>query len=539
MSHPPPHRPALAAFCLIAGMTVSAAGAAAVFWIGPDDWVRGPSVVANPNGERVVPTAYGALHLGLPSRVSVTAEAGEAFLGVGHIVDTDDYLAGVRVSEISAVGPLQTTIVPLAGSRDDPPADPRGLDFWSARSHGTGTQSVSGDFTGAPTQVVAIALAEQPGTITLTVAAQLPGSHVAAWTLAAVGLALAVASLWWLRPRTRGASASVPAEAADQPANGSAARTLAIDSLACVLAATGCTPAHDTRPALPDRGDVTRPAPTLEEASAAVAALNPRISAARESQGWPTNSLSKQAAAFAEPVLGVVRSNVEWNRVTKQEWHPEALTDVVHGVLAAPSTAYPLTMAAAVELRSKTTPRPKERYLHLYVREHSYAPWKLAGELPSTQDQMPLPGDTLPTSTQQEDGERLARLLVNTVVDGDRTGSISLPKAFWTYRQEVLKAESYETVRWTKPTADPAVVYTMSTTEGPLVYVAFVVRTVFRGKSGPLRWVPPDDSYHHCYGDHDTLTDDTLLEFAIRARGDRADVELWDASDYLSEHPTC
>jgi hypothetical protein len=543
MSHRRPHRPALAVACLLAGLTVATVGAAAASWIGPDDWVDYRSTVANPNGERIVRTGYGVLNFGLPSRVRASTE-GDVFVGVGHAVDTDDYLAGVTLSQVDHVDPLRIETAAVPGGSPTPPVPPTGLGIWRTSSHGAGVQQLSGDFTGEPVQAVVVALAPHAGPIVLTLSVHLTGSHLAAWVLVVTGLAASAAALRWLRPRTEPPPQQrEPRKTdgpADNPTSGSAARVVAAVSLVALFAASGCGLTVSAPPALVERAELTRPAPTLEEVRAAVAELSPRINAARQSQGWPTNSLSKQADAFAEPVLGVVRLNVAWYRATRKKWAPTAITHVVERVLAGPAAAYPLTMTTIEQPRSEKASDPKERYLVVYVKEHSYTPWKLAGELSGKPADLPAPGAAALAPEAAAAGKLLAAQLMDQVITGNRHGGVKLPAKFWTYRKNALKVENFETARWIRPTLEPHLVHTVATPDGTLVYVGFVARTVYRSKDDDgIYWKSPYDDIQNCHGSHLILTADTALEFAVRVGADGSRVDLWDANDYLSEHAGC
>lgn len=538
MSDHRPRRRTLAVAGLVAGLAVAGAGAVAAGLVGPDDWLDYRSCVANPNGERIVRTGYGTLNFGLPSRIRAGTD-GEVFIGVGHVMDTEDYLAGLTLSQIDHVDPLRCEVAPVPGSAATPPVAAAGLGFWHAGSQAAGSQQLSGDFTGQPVQAVVVALGEAAGPIVVTFAVRLAGARLTAWLLVAGGAVVSGLAWWRLRRPRRthgetGDDTAVPV----QRRRADVTRALAVGSTLGALVLAGCGTLPVPPPRLPDRDALTRPAPSLGEARAIFSALSRRLNTARAAQGWPVTSMTPQAAAFAEPVLGVVRADVEWNRLTRGKWKPDPLSMVVRAVLGEPAQAYPLRMAAVVDVHWGAKTGAKGGYLQVLLKEHSYTEWRLAGSLIGEDDELPVPGTTALTPGQVSQAGQLARAAVDQAIDGDHSGSVRMPRSFWTFRAKNLKAESFETVRWTRPRAEPALVYAAPATDGTVVYVAFLVQTVYRGKP-ELVWDPPYDSYHNCHGAHTELSDDTLVEFAIRVRGTRAEVELWDASDYLDERPGC
>ncbi|TDD57915.1 hypothetical protein E1263_21315 [Kribbella antibiotica] len=136
-------RTALGLLLTLIGLVVGVAGAAAAFWlVGPDNTISTGGRALTSDGLAVV-TAPDLLDRHGPTlRVSVTGSK-PLFVGIAQDLDVADYLSGAahtRVIRYDVPSTVSTQTMNGFSNKLTPPAD---LDWWVAKSGGTGNQSIA------------------------------------------------------------------------------------------------------------------------------------------------------------------------------------------------------------------------------------------------------------------------------------------------------------------------------------------------------------------------------------------------------------
>jgi hypothetical protein len=152
---------------LTLGALVTVAGLLAAIFVGPGNRVGlGSTELTTETAAMTTPAS--ALNLVGPTlHVTATATDGEVFLGVGHEMDVDAYVAGFAHDEIVPEGesplepptrdadfPWQPALEPVDGPAEPPSAPPDSRDWWVASVSGSGEQTISVELGDIPLRTV-------------------------------------------------------------------------------------------------------------------------------------------------------------------------------------------------------------------------------------------------------------------------------------------------------------------------------------------------------------------------------------------------
>ena len=200
---------------LTLGALVTVAGLIAAFIVGPGNRVGlGSTELTTETAAMGTPTS--ALNLVGPTLyLTATADEGDVFVGVGHEMDVDAYLAGFAHDRVVADGgpplepitgdadfPWQPALEPVDGPAEPPSATPDSRDWWVTSASGAGEQTVSVELGDVPLRAVVM---RPDGTAPVAVAVEfeLEIDNLFSTALLAVGagLGLILLGIFTMRPR--------------------------------------------------------------------------------------------------------------------------------------------------------------------------------------------------------------------------------------------------------------------------------------------------------------------------------------------------
>ncbi|MGL5930917.1 MAG: hypothetical protein ACRCY8_18445, partial [Dermatophilaceae bacterium] len=368
------------------GIVAFLVGVAAAVVVGPDDRVGTDTRVDAGDAAALVSGPGLVAYRDATVVLEATGSGGPVFLGRAHPVDVRDWLGGAPRwvgTEVGLSG-LTGEAVPAAegAPADATPADPASATFWAQRASGTGTQALTLELDGTPTQWVVVP--PESGVVELGLAVELPRAFLAAVVVALVGVGLVVGAVVIRRlGRRHSPPAAVGADDARGPsregdgersASGPTGATAWLGRLAAtggIVALAGCGALPSSVDAY-DPTTVARPALTADQLAPMLADYDRRNNAAiaataksRDPRAW--------SSADAEVLLDQDEFSTRFDALAKAPASPP-VTHLGTRLYAPEFTAYPMYAVTAVEALSRgdKTPRPA---VGVFVRRSASAPW--------------------------------------------------------------------------------------------------------------------------------------------------------------------
>lgn len=519
---------------IIAGIVLLIVGVSTALWVGPDDWIDSPMQVVNTGGEVGAVTTYGFLSHTLPLRVTARADTGDVFVGVGHVVDVDDYVAGARLARLEWFSPSGVQTAP-ASTGGRLPALPAGLDIWQQHASGPGEQRLNGEFAGQPVVAFVAAVDGKPRELQISVGSQLRGAFGVGLAIAGIGAA-AVAAIVIIR-RVRPTEQAAGAVTDEHRQSRAAVRFIAT-LMAPVLVTTGCTaqpidanPAHPV--ALVPRETVRRDPLMGLNLTTLAADYDRRNNAAIAAASAPRYSAKQWEQADTDLMLGLDRYVTAWDRESRSKDKPstcKSTLDAAFPVAATPS--YPLAVVVTRSMSCDGKPSAKKS-LAVYTRQHAVSPWLLASEVSIAQKDLPKPG------TGQPSPQDTARLLaaaedLATYVSTGKAGTLSVSTSL--AKQRALRSERTKwDTGWWLGWLTPGSVQVAQTAEGPIAVVLLHTHWHLSGNDGQtIGWT--SKTYARVLqqpGYRQTLDVRFGLTTALRLDGHKAVMTGWELTTYL------
>jgi hypothetical protein len=525
----------------IVGLLAVIVGVIAAVWIGPDDWVDGPTAVINGGGEVAVATNYGLLSRSFPMRVSASTPDADVFVGIAHVIDADDYLADTTTAQIHWFSPEGLRAEHRDASTATLPALPVGLDFWRTWARGDGVQSVEGDFRGQPVVAVVTTASGAPAPLSVQLSSRFVGTFATAVGLAVLGVVLLLLASWryWRprRPEADGGETDVPADAAltphDPPRGGASFGGLTALVLSVTLCATGCTvPLPFVATDLPPRDQVTRDALDGLDVSAVAADYDRRNNAAIAAAAAPRYSAAEWAAADADLILGGDRFNTAWHRAKKTKTTPSPCrTKLGGGYPIGETSAYPLSILLPEGMSCEPNAEPVLSSITTFTRAHSYEPWRQAASVKPDQPTLPDAGID-PPGTDQVTLAKTASEQVVGFLDG-KTVSVAIPASLTKWRMNYLKASPGMTRTWSARVLDRGI--TVGSADGfsiALVSILVTYRATAKGDR-TVHWNHPWDDIRQQKGDYHEVSSHIGVDVLLRLENGQTTLMGWQGRDYL------
>ncbi len=520
---------------IIAGVALTILGLGASIWIGPDDWIDSPMQVVNAGGEVGVATTYGFLSHTLPLRVTARADAGDVFVGVGHVVDVDDYVAGARVTRMEWFSPggVQTAPAPSGGRL---PAMPTSLDIWQQHATGPGEQRLDGEFAGQPVVAFVAAVDGQSRPLHISVGSQLRGAFGIGLIVASIGAALAAVMIVRTR-HGRAAEQSAAPVSDEHPQPRSALRFIAV-LITPVLATTGCTAQPiDTNPPhvvpLPPRETVRRDPLMGLSLTTLAADYDRRNNAAIAAASAPRYSTREWEQADADLMLGVDHYVTAWDRESRNKQRPSICKTTLHTAFPAAATPnYPIAVVVTRSMSCDGKP-PAHQALAVYTRQHAISAWRLSSEVSIAEKDLPKPGTGQPSP---QDIAQLASSAEDlaTYVSTGKAGTVAVPASLAKQRALRVERTKWDTGRWLG-WLTPGSVQIAQTSAGPIAVVSLRTHWHLTGNGDQtIGWT--SKAYARVLrqpGYRRTLDVQFGLTAALGLNGGKATVLAWDLTTYL------
>lgn len=520
---------------IVAGVALLVVGVSAAVWVGPDDWIDSPMQVINGGGEVGAVTTYGFLSHTLPLRVTASVDDGDVFVGVGHVVDVDDYVADARLARMEWFSPSGVQAAP-ASTGGRLPVAPSDLDIWQQRANGPGEQRISGEFAGQPVVAFVAAVDGGPRVLHVCVGSQVRGAFVTGLTVAGIGAALVLAAIAITRRNSPDDEIILPADEHHQ--SGSTPTPFIAGLVAIALVAAGCTTDPATwRPPqvvpLPGRDTVRRDPLAGLNLEVLAGDYDRRNNAAIAASSSPQYSATRWEQADADLVLGRDRYVTAWNRETRNKDQAQTChtaLDAAFPVTAAPS--YPLAVVTTRSMRCNGKP-PTDKSLAVYTRQHAVSPWRLAAEVNVAPGDLPEPGADEPTTSDA------ARLLtaaddLATYLSTGRAGTLSVPSSLAKERAHRVTRTSWTTGSWLAWLTPDAVQVAQAAT-GPVAVVSLHTRWHLSSRaSQTIGWKSrPFARILHQTGWRESLDAQLGVTAALRLNGQQVDVIAWQLTSYV------
>lgn len=543
------------------GSVIALIGASMAVAIGPDDWLDSRETVANSDGQAAVVTEYGLISQRTPMRIRAKAADGEVFIGLGHAINVDDYVAHSSVTTITGFTPVGLSSKSIASAAELPSSAPAQLDFWRQTATGTASQELSGNFGGQPMEVLISTPDGHPTDLTVSLGIKLPGSFASGLAVAGIGLALVAAGLFVGRGRRPdqqgGTPVPVPASGLPPtygpppmappsfppppppPSPGPMLKRWAALGLtgAVLMASAGCsgTPLPDPlADPPPKRSELTIDPSAGLDLKAFAADYTQRANKAVKASMNPSYSAAEWQNAECEPNLGVDRMEAAEYRVQNYIWHAasDTSTTTIRSVFSSPAKQYPLRLLAVGTVSWGGTDALTPQY-QLYVRKNSYTPWlRSSVSIAMSADAEPVqPGTTAVTADAEKAGQAAAEQFVSMLRTGKSTG-LSLPKEITKWRMD-----TYGKSLWSiKIDAKllPENVVTVPAADGTITQVAVSYNITYTAPPGKhMYWNASQAKIYRQPGGFHQLTQQRTLSAAIQIKNGEAAVVAWRSRDIL------
>jgi hypothetical protein len=520
----------------VIGAVLLMIGAVAAAWVGPDDWVDSPAQLLNPGGEAAVVTNYGLWSYALPLRVTAAASDGEVFIGIGHAIDVEDYVATTSTSQVAWFSPQGLVAEPRSAVNQALPAAPAGLDFWRAKASGPGVQSVAGRFAGQPLEAFVATPSGESKPLHISIGTQAPGAFAVSVAAAAIGVMLLLfAGYRWRRRRSPG---SAPAPASDVAGDESAPAQRAVAALALGLAVSlaisGCSAAQvgvGMMP-VPPRAELTRdPLDGLD--LTAVAAdydrrNNPAIAAAKA----PRYSDHEWSQADGELILGSDRFITAWDRVEKVKDKPyvcRTRLGVAYPGIA--PRAYPLEIVVSEGMSCGAEPDAVPSSFVAFTRVHSYAPWIQVASVSTGKLAPPPAGVGDPTAAESSVMEDAANQVAQ-YLSGHEV-SLTMPAKLARWRDNARKPTSWRTRRWVAA-LQPGGLRIGRDDTGVIGLVSILITVTTTAKPGSwVGWKHPWDQIYGQTGSYRQTSSQIGLVVAVKVSAGQASILSWSGRNFI------
>jgi hypothetical protein len=507
--------------------------------IGPDDWLDSPPQLVNPGGEVALVTNYGLLSQSFPLRISASAQRGDVFVGVGHAVDVDDYVAATATAQLGWFSPYGLISEPRTAQNPSLPAAPTGVDFWTARVSGSGTQTLVGNFAGLPVEAVVTTANGEAGDLRVSIGSQLAGAFVG--SLAAIGLGSALLAFggWrgWRDLRRHRTDTKAEPSASPPTTRGRRVWRQAatpVLSWALVLAGTGCTaqPVGIGHVPITPRAALTRnPLDGLD--LAAVAAdydrrNNPAIAAAAA----PRYSATEWTQADGELVLASDRFITAWDRVLKRkETHRPCRTTYGAAFPGIAVSSYPMTIMVTVGMTCEPGVDPAQDDIAVLSRSHSYSAWLLVAEVPAGKLTPPTPDASVPSTDEAPAANDAAAGLVRYLNVGKT--ELVLPADLTKWRTQRLRASRWSTSTWSAAVL-PRGIRLGRSEAGTVAVVSLLITQTTTAKTGAsVGWKSPWNRVYQQTGSYHRTSERFGLFVAVLVRDGQVSISDWSSANYL------
>ncbi|MBA3021051.1 hypothetical protein [Propionicimonas sp.] len=518
-----------------AGVAMVVAGLGAAYWVGPDDWIDSPAQLVNPSGEEAVVTNYGLLSQSLPMRISASSSAGEVFIGIGHAVDVDDYIATTTTAQVGWFSPAGLMAESRPAQNPALPAAPAGLDFWKARSIGPGTQAVAGDFAGQPVEAVVTTVTGGSAALRVSIGSQLPGAFAISLSLTSVGVVLLVGAPWFRRRQQR--QLVGPAEETAEPTHSPlrALRTLTVVLLGCsvLLAGSGCSTEELVgKVPLTPRKELTRDPLDGLDLTALAADYDRRRNAASAAAAAPRYSDREWSTANGELLLAAERFDTAWSRVEKTK--AKAATCRTKLGVSYPGIAphaYPLEVLATRVISCGSEPDRTPVNASVFTRAHSYSPWLEVAVVSAGKPAPPAAGQGEPTIEERRAVEEAAAKVVRYLTSGKV--SLELPADLKKWRTNDHKPTYWSTTRWSAWIQRGGIRIGRSD-KGVIAVVSILIDDTTTAKpEHSVGWRHPWDQIYRQTGSYRQTTCRHGLMVSIQVSAGQATILSWYSPDYL------
>jgi hypothetical protein len=522
---------------LLAGTMLMVIGGAAAIVIGPDDWLDSPPQLLNPDGEVAIVTNYGLLSSSLPLRVSAAADTGEAFVGIGHAVDVDDYVRDTKTVGIDWFSPSGLTSHRQDATSQLLPATPAEVDFWRVKAAGPGSQLVTGSFGGQPVEAMVSTNSGEPSALRVSIGSQLVGAFATSVSLIGLGIALMGFTTWrWRRARRalRLAESTPAAPDSGHPLRALRTATAVVLGFSLLWASSGCSAAEigvGLMP-VPPRAELTRdPLDGLNLAAFGPdydRRNNPAITAAKA----PRYSAKEWELADAELLLAADRFGTALNKGKKLKPAGTACQTSTKLAYHLPAKAYPLTVIANDTFTCGTPTSGTS--LSVFSRARSFSPWLHVAAVGLGTRPAPLPGVNQPSPQDQKAASEASAELTKWIASGNTVG-VEVTGAMKKWRAGLVAPW-----KWAKKSLSAEIithgVRTVATDQGTITVVSVVTTKRLTAKKGSLIWwrQPYADLYQQ-RGQRTSLTQKVGFTAAISITGGKTHVIAWNSSDYLPD----
>ncbi|GAA4125001.1 hypothetical protein GCM10022415_31600 [Knoellia locipacati] len=492
---------ALATLVAFVGLVLAGVGVAGIVLVGSDDVVDSPTTTLRLGGAKAVVSTPGLLAFrDTTMRVSARRDGGRVFLGRAHPIDVGSYLKDVPTYAVTRVGPSGLSGEVVEGRATVVPADPTVQTFWTDRTTGTGTRSLSLDLDGSPTAWVIVPLG-QGGDLEVTSGIVVPHGFALSVTALVGGVLVAAGGLLLRRRQRRRHHSSVSRDVGDPAPPARAGRRPApLLALAVIPTMAGCGLAPTQVQAWqPDT--LTKPALTRPEAVAAMKAYDARNTAATR-----TASTTFDARAWQQVDTGIVFASDQYAAAHNRLVRPAATgqgTTTVDRVFAPSFGAYPMyALVAGTETwkvvpapKAPATPTPPAEVLVAMKRESVTTPWRKMASSPAPRKALPQPLDTAAVGARPTDTTQVLAAVarVTTKLNTGR-GAVALPEnvadflAGWRTPKSYLASSRAMATLWAPDEKDQTSpvgsVQVARTASGHVALVSYLVRVDYVAKPG-------------------------------------------------------
>jgi len=464
----------------LVGLLVTIAGAVSAFWlVGPDSTIdtgeqhlasKGLALMTAPDLlDRHGPTLH----------VTAAGSKRPVFVGIGRDLDVSSYLGAAQYTRVVRLNlPPKFDTQEMKGGLA-PLNPPTGLDWWTVKASGTGTQAVSWPMADGRYDVVVMNADGTPGPdAKVTLGVEVDGLFVTCLLVLLAGLVLLVGGLFLMfhrkrRPPVVPLPVVPPAAQYDPPAyrsptyQGPVRRTAAVATgVSLLLVATGCA---SVPPKNVSHEEVSRPAVTVADGQAVVKRYNDINNKANATRDEKLSETIED-----EPTLAMTRAGYKVDRKldAADKKKSSAFTYTKPQIGAPQYGAYPMRFVVSSGLSNSKD----SQQLGVWERKNAGEPWALTYSVyPPTTIKVPsMEGLRVPTKA---DMNKLSSLPQSAAANlaAYFTGGPKSPKAGLFAPSpgtlNLLNGRAKDKVEDTKQSYLSTVTDTFSTSGDPLTFI--------------------------------------------------------------------
>lgn len=439
----------------IVGLLLSAAGITGVVLIGSDNTVDSPTTTITLGDAKAIVSTPGLLAFkDTTLRLSAQSSGGAAFIGQAHPIDAKSYLSSAPTYAVTKVDTSGMSGVVVKGDPKAALAEPTKQTFWTAKTTGSGVQTLKLRLDGTPTEYVVMPVGK-PGDVTVTSGVEVKNGFALSIGAVVLGILALLSGVLLMRRRKTPTSPSGDAittgatlTAADQESM-TPSRTMSrivtfgvIGAVIPALAGCGMVP---TKVDAWKNDAITKPA--MANQAEAVAVMKDYD--LRNNAAIKATSTTFDPAAWSTADTGPLLTNDVYStryRKAKNDKSVNPITTAPGRHLYAPAFAnYPMFALLSTTETVRGADKPDEE-LAVLTRESAASPWLKAASADVPATSLPAAADPGSASTLTPADTKVALNLTQALATqlNSGKGPFTLPKGVNDYLSRERKLQSYQ-----------------------------------------------------------------------------------------------